>query len=234
MNESVTYKSEENYVIITINNGKANAISHEVIDGLNRSLDKAEQENKVVILTGQKGIFSAGFDLKVMTKSPESAKELVTKGSHLSLRMLSFSQPIIVACSGHAIAKGAFLLLSSDYRIGVEGDYKIGLNEVMIGMTMHNAGITIARARLTPVYLERSVNNAEIYNPKGALIAGFLDKIVPEEHLIDTAVKTAKMFGQLHLESHAQTKLKVRKLYLESLEEAIAQDNNSEITIVNS
>jgi enoyl-CoA hydratase len=147
MNEFVTYKSEENYAIITINNGKANAISHEVLAGLNAGLDAAEAENKVVILTGKTGIFSAGFDLKVMIKSPESAKELVTKGSKLSLRMLSFSQPIIVACSGHAIAKGAFLLLSSDYRIGIEGDFKIGLNEVMIGMTMHNAGIAIAKEK---------------------------------------------------------------------------------------
>lgn len=234
MNNLVNYKDEDVYAIITIANGKANAISHEVINQLNDALDKAQAEKKVVILTGQQGILSAGYDLKVMKEGPNAAKTLVTAGSKLALKMLSFPLPIIAACNGHAVAKGAFLLLSCDYRIGVEGDYKIGLNEVMIGMTMHNAGITIARARLTPVYLERSVNNAEIYNPKGALIAGFLDKIVPEEHLIDTAVKTAKMFGQLHLESHAQTKLKVRKLYLESLEEAIAQDNNSEITIVNS
>jgi len=148
MNEVVQYKSEENYAIITIANGKANAISHEVVDGLNAGLDNALEENKVVIITGQPGIFSAGFDLKVMTKSPESAKELVTRGSQLSLKMLSFPKPIIIACSGHAIAKGGFLLLSADYRIGIEGDFKIGLNEVMIGMTMHNAGIVIARARL--------------------------------------------------------------------------------------
>ena len=104
MNQVVSYRSEENYAIITLNNGKANAISHDVIEGINASLDKAEQENKVVILTGQKGIFSAGFDLKVMTKSPESAKELVTKGSRLSLRMLSFSKPIIVSLNQILIA----------------------------------------------------------------------------------------------------------------------------------
>ena len=91
MNEFVIYQSEEKYAIITIINGKANAINHQVLEGLNSSLDTAEKENKVVILTGQSGIFSAGFDLKIMTKSPESAKELVTKGSALSLRMLSFS-----------------------------------------------------------------------------------------------------------------------------------------------
>ncbi|MBT4868668.1 MAG: crotonase/enoyl-CoA hydratase family protein [Polaribacter sp.] len=231
MNEFVTYQSEDNFVVITIKNGKANAISHEVIHGLNRSLDKAQQENKVVILTGQNGIFSAGFDLKVMTKSSESAKELVIKGSKLSLRMLSFPQPIIVLCSGHAIAKGAFLLLSSDYRIGVAGDFKIGLNEVMIGMTMHHAGIAIAKARLSEVYLNRSVNNAEIYNPKEAIKAGFLDMIVPEKELLSTAIKVAEMFSKLNKKAHFETKLKVRKTHLKDLEKAIDLDNTMDISI---
>ncbi|MDC1261542.1 crotonase/enoyl-CoA hydratase family protein [Polaribacter sp.] len=231
MNEFVTYQSEEKYAVITIVNGKANAINHKVIGGLNRGLDTAEEENKVVILTGQNGIFSAGFDLKVMTKSPESAKELVTKGSELSLRMLSFPQPIIIACSGHAIAKGAFLLLSSDYRIGVEGDFKIGLNEVMIGMTMHHAGIAIAKSRLSEVYLNRSVNNAEIFNSKQAIAAGFLDQIVPESQLMETAVKVAEMSSKLNKKAHAATKLKVRKPHLDTLKKAIELDLLSEISI---
>ena len=231
MNQFVTYQSEDYYAIITISNGKANAISHQVIEGLHKSLDKAEEENKIVILTGQNGIFSAGFDLKVMTKSPESAKELVTKGSQLSLRMLSYPQPIIVACSGHAIAKGAFLLLSSDYRIGTEGDFKIGLNEVMIGMTMHNAGIAIAKARLSEVYLNRSVNNAEIYNPKQAIAAGFLDLVVSENNLLPTTIKVAEMFSKLNKKAHYETKLKVRKQHLEDLEKAIELDVTSDISI---
>ena len=231
MNKVVKYKSEENYALITIENGKANAISHEVIEGLNGSLDKALEENKVVVLTGQSGIFSAGFDLKVMTKSSESAKELVTKGSQLSLRMLSFPNPIIIACSGHAIAKGGFLLLSADYRIGVEGDFKIGLNEVMIGMTMHHAGIVIARAKLAHTYLDRSVNNSEIYNPNDAIKAGFLDVIVPENQLKPTAAKIAGMFSKLNKKAHSATKLKVRKPHLIALEKAIKQDLQEEIAI---
>lgn len=231
MNDYISYTSEENYAIITINNGKANAISHEVIEGLNAGLNKAEQENKVVILTGTPGIFSGGFDLKVMTKSPESALELVTKGSKLSLKMLSFPKPIIIACNGHAIAKGAFLLLSSDYRIGVEGDFKIGLNEVMIGMTMHNAGIAIAKSRLSEVYLNRSVNNAEIFNPQDAIKAGFLDVIVPEELLLPTAIKVANMSSKLNAKAHAETKLKVRRPHLDALAEAIELDLKGSISL---
>lgn len=224
MNEFVAYKEEENYALITINNGKANAISHDVADGLNEALNKAEENKKVVVLTGQNGIFSGGYDLKTMTASPESALELVTKGSKLSHRMLSFPHPVIIACNGHAIAKGAFLLLSADYRLGTEGNFKIGLNEVMIGMTMHNAGVEIAKARLAPVYFERSISNSEIYTPNDAVSAGFLDKIVPQEHLLPTAIKIAEMFAQLSPRAHKETKLKVRKHYLDNIQNAIEQD----------
>lgn len=231
MEPVVKYQSTENYVIITLNNGKVNAISSLVIDGLNDCLDKASKENKVVIITGKSGFFSAGYDLKEMTSSSESAKELVIKGSQLSLKMLSFSQPIIIACSGHAIAKGAFLLLSADYRIGVEGSFKIGLNEVQIGMTMHNAGIAIANARLSNVYLNRSVNNAEMYAPKNAITAGFLDLVVPESDLLSKAFEVATMFSNLNKKAHLQTKLKVRALHLESIKKAIALDLKADFSI---
>ncbi|MCD8435742.1 crotonase/enoyl-CoA hydratase family protein [Tenacibaculum dicentrarchi] len=227
MSALIDYTSEENYVIITLNNGKVNAISHEVIDSLNQLLDKAEAKKKVVILTGQPGVFSAGYDLKSMTTSPESALKLVTKGSKLSHRMLSFPTPIITACTGHAIAKGAFLLLSADYRLGAEGNFKIGFNEVLIGMTMHNAGVQIAKGRLTPNYVNRSVNNAEMYSPKDAVTAGFLDKIVPENQVLPTAIKIAEMFAKLNLKAHHQTKLKVRKTALRSLKKAIKKDTEN-------
>ncbi|APD07500.1 enoyl-CoA hydratase [Flavobacteriaceae bacterium UJ101] len=224
MEKLVVYQSEEHYAIITLQNGKVNAISHQVIDELNEALDQAEKDQKIVILTGQPGIFSGGFDLKEMQKGWEEAKKLVSRGSQLSLRMLSFPMPIIAACTGHAVAKGSFLLLSSDYRLGTEGDFKIGLNEVAIGMTMHYAGIEIARGRLAPVFLERCVNNAEMFNPKEAITAGFLDKIVPAEHVMPTAIKIAGMMTNLNLKAHKETKLKLRKELLENLAEAIEKD----------
>ncbi len=224
MEKLVAYQAEDQYAIITLQNGKVNAISHEVIDELNEALDQAEQTQKIVILTGQPGIFSGGYDLKEMQKGWEEAKKLVTRGSQLSLRMLSFPMPIIAACSGHAVAKGSFLLLSSDYRLGVEGHFKLGLNEVAIGMTMHYAGIEIARGRLAPVFLERCVNNAEMFNPEEAVTAGFLDKIVPAEQLLPTAIKVAQMMTHLNLKAHKQTKLKLRKTLLENLAEAIEKD----------
>ena len=180
MSDLISYQLEDGIATLTLNNGKVNAISPDVIAAFNAALDQAVQDRAVVIITGQPGILSGGYDLKVMTSGPQNAVALVTAGSTLARRMLSHPYPIIVACPGHAIAKGAFILLSADYRIGVEGPFNIGLNEVQIGMTMHHAGIELARDRLRKSAFHRSVINGEIFNPQGAMDAGFLDKVVPE------------------------------------------------------
>jgi enoyl-CoA hydratase len=138
--------------------------------------------------------------------------------------MLAHPYPIIVACPGHAVAKGAFLLLSSDYRIGVDGPFNIGLNEVKIGMTMHQVGIAIARDRLTTPTFQRSVINAEMFNPQGALSAGFLDRVVAAEELLPVANEVAQQLKGLNMGAHKKTKLKVRKLLLETLDAAIETD----------
>lgn len=226
----VNVEIENQIAVITLNNGKVNAISPQVIEELNAALDQAEQEKSVVILTGQAGIFSGGYDLKTMKESLASAIALVTAGSTLSRRLLSFPFPVIGACSGHAIAKGAFLMLSCDYRIGCKGDFKIGLNEVAIGMTMHDAGIEIARNRIPRNYLTRSVINAELFAPETAILAGFLDHIVEPEQLLDTAKAAAKQMLSLNMRAHKGTKLKERKSILAALDAAIENDAKMELT----
>ncbi|MBE0486867.1 crotonase/enoyl-CoA hydratase family protein [Marinobacter sp.] len=224
MTELVTYELNDGIATITLNNGKANALGHYVFEGLNAALDRAEQDKAIVILTGQPGMFSGGYDLKEMQKGPKEAMALVKIGSTLTRRLSAFPLPVIGACSGHAIAKGAFVLLSVDYRIGVEGGFKLGLNEVAIGMTMHHAGIEIARHRMPAPYFYRSVVNAEIFNPEGAVAAGFLDELVAPEQLMERAVAVAAQMKQLNLNAHKQTKLKVKADYLALLDRCIEQD----------
>ncbi|MER2104890.1 MAG: crotonase/enoyl-CoA hydratase family protein, partial [Pseudomonas atacamensis] len=178
MSELIAYHLEDGIATLTLNNGKVNAISPDVIAAFNAALDQAVADRAVVIITGQPGILSGGYDLKVMTTGPKEAVALVTAGSTLARRLLSHPFPVIVACPGHAVAKGAFLLLSADYRIGVDGPFSIGLNEVQIGMTMHHAGIELARDRLRRSAFHRSVINGEMFDPQSAVDAGFLDKVV--------------------------------------------------------
>ncbi|PYC24564.1 crotonase/enoyl-CoA hydratase family protein [Aquipseudomonas alcaligenes] len=224
MSDLISYQLEDGIATLTLNNGKVNAISPDVIAAFNAALDQAVQDRAVVIITGQPGILSGGYDLKVMTSGPQNAVALVTAGSTLARRMLAHPFPIIVACPGHAIAKGAFILLSADYRIGVEGPFNIGLNEVQIGMTMHHAGIELARDRLRKSAFHRSVINGEIFNPESAVDAGFLDKVVPAEQLMATAVAAAQQLKKINMTAHKNTKLKVRKALLETLDKAIELD----------
>ncbi len=227
MSELVSYQLDDGVATLTLSNGKVNAISPDVINGFNQALDRAVQDKAIVIITGQPGILSGGYDLKVMTSSPENALALVTQGSLLARRMLSHPYPIIVACPGHAVAKGAFLLLSADYRIGVEGNFTIGLNEVKIGMTMHWVGIETARDRLSKATFQRSVLNAEMFDPQGAKDAGFLDRVVAPEELMNTARAMALQLKTINLKAHAKTKLKVRKALLAALDQAIEIDKTT-------
>jgi enoyl-CoA hydratase len=224
MSDLIHYQFDDGIATLTLSNGKVNAISPDVIAAFNAALDRAEQDRAVVIITGQPGILSGGYDLKVMTSSPQNAVNLVAAGSTLARRMLAHPFPIIVACPGHAVAKGAFILLSADYRIGVEGTFSIGLNEVQIGMTMHHVGIELARDRLRKSAFHRSVINGEMFDPQSAVDAGFLDKVVPAEQLMATALTAAAQLKKINMTAHRNTKLKVRKALLETLDAAIEAD----------
>lgn len=229
MSEVVKYQLDQGVATLSLQNGKVNAVSHEVIEAFNLALDRAEQDKAVVVITGTAGMLSAGYDLTVMKESMTAAMALVEKGSRLTRRMLSFPYPVVVACTGHAIAKGAFLLLAADYRIGVEGNFKIGLNEVAIGMTMHHAGVELARGRLAPVFFNRSVSLAEMFGPNDAVKAGFLDIAVSPEAFAATVLAVSQGMTKLDMKSHYQTKLKVRAHLLKTLDEAITLDLNSSL-----
>src|SRR5260370_8218891 len=88
---------------------------------------------------------------------------------------------------------GAFLIMASDHRIAAEGNYRIGMNEVAIGLTVPRFAIEIARQRLTPAYFSRVVMTSEMFAPAEAVTAGFFDRVVPArelEHSPEQAAQT--------------------------------------------
>ena len=195
-----------------------------MLEELQAALDQAERDKKAVVLVGRPGRFSAGFDLNVMGQGGDAMARLVVGGGKLALRMLSFPMPLVVACSGHALAMGGLLLLSADYRMGVAGDFKIGLNEVAIGLTMPWFGVELARGRLHPAHFNRAVTNAEMYTPDGSVAAGFLDQVVAGESLVAESISVAENLMNLNLEAHHATKLRVREGLLGAVKGAIATD----------
>lgn len=220
----LTTKVENGIATIAMDDGKANVLSTDMIAQLNAAFDEAESAGAIVILTGRENMFSGGFNLKEMQAGPKEAMILTSKGSKLARRIMAHPRPVILAAPGHTIAMGAFLALACDYAMIKEGDYKVGLNETLIGMTMHNFGIELARAMLAKNYFNRCVMNAEIYNPKSSVHAGFFDRTVPAEQWDMALPMAGQMFGQLNKDAFRNTKLRARKALFEILDQAIEDD----------
>jgi enoyl-CoA hydratase len=224
MPKLATYRLEDSIATITMDDGKMNVLSVDMLSAVAAALDRAEADRAVVILTGRDGVFSAGFDLRVLAAGGRSAYEMVRMGFELAERLLAFPAPVVLACTGHALAMGAFLLLSGDYRLGAAGPYRIGANEVAIGITMPFFGVEMCRQRLAPAHFHRAVANAEIYRPEEAVAAGFLDRAVPAPQLDDAARSTAAELARLDLGVHAASKLRARDSALKAVRAAIDAD----------
>ena len=173
MGSLVRYDFDGSVARITMDDGKVNVLSQEMLAEVNDALNRAEANAAIVALAGRAGVFSAGFDLKVLRAGGPSARTMLRAGFELAERILSFPMPVVIACTGHAVAMGVFLMLSGDYRIGVAGPYKITANEVAIGVTLPRAAIEICRQRLTPAHFNRATVLAEVFPPAGA-VAGRL------------------------------------------------------------
>src|SRR6478735_1796608 len=208
---AVQYELQDRVAVVTIDDGKANAISHEIAAGVHDALTRAGEEAGAVVLAGRPGRFSAGFDLATMTSSDEAARNLLTSGAELALEIYGYPKPVVVACTGHALAMGAILLFAADVRIGAEGSFKIGLNEVAIGMPVPRFAVELGRDRLTRAAFTRAINHAEIHDPASAVDAGYLDRVVPAEETVTAAVaEAAELAERLHPDAFAATRVNCR------------------------
>jgi enoyl-CoA hydratase len=226
MGTAVTYERSGAFATITMDDGKANALSVHMFEEINAAFDEAEADGVVVVLAGRSGILSGGFDLEVLLSGSPDAVPMLLAGFELAHRMLSFSRPIVIACTGHAVAMGAFLLLSGDYRVGVaDAAHRITANEVAIGLTVPHAALEVCRATLTPAAFHRAVNLSEVFTPASAVPAGFLDQLVPGTDLLERAQAQAHAFAELKMDAYEATKLRSRAATLANLRTAIELDS---------
>lgn len=210
MSESIlNYDLKNGVAVLHMDDGKANALGHDMIAALSDALDRAETEANAVVLIGREKRFCAGFDLSVMSSGPEAVGKLVSSGAHLMTRLYTYKLPIIAACTGHALAAGGLLLLASDYRVGTKGEFKIGLNEVSIGMTTPQFLIDFARDRVPTRLLAQAVVHAQLFSPDEATEAGFLDEAVAGDALETTALSVAERLGALPQPAFVNSKKKV-------------------------
>jgi enoyl-CoA hydratase len=222
---SVTCAIHDQVATITFDDGKANVYTHDVLDELEKALDKARGEARAVLLVGRPGRFSAGFDLATMTASPESMRRLVAAGARFVARLLLEPLPVVAACTGHALAAGALVLLATDLRIGAAGDWRIGLNEVAIGMALPVWAVELARYRMPASQFDR-ILLGEIGGPEAACAAGFLDRVIAPDDLVAEATATATRLANLRSGAVAGTKTRARadvaRRMLDGLEDDLA------------
>ncbi len=225
MTSLVDYLCVDSVATITMDDGKVNVLSPQMLTELSDALDAAQEQAAVVLLTGRENRFSAGFDLEILRGGGRAAISMLDTGFGLAERLLRFPKPVVAACNGHAIAMAAFLLNCVDYRVGAAGAYRITANEVTLGLTMPRAAVEICRQRLTPSHFHRALSLAEVYSPAGAVEAGFLDEVVEQADLAATAHARAVQLLALDAAAHVATKLRTRAHALAALAAGRAADN---------
>ncbi|HYI62686.1 MAG TPA: crotonase/enoyl-CoA hydratase family protein [Acidimicrobiales bacterium] len=220
----VQYRLDGAVAVVTLDDGKANAIGHPTLEALHGALDRAEDEATALVLVGGARTFSAGFDLKVMTESPQAMQGLVLAGARFWMRLYGTSLPTVAACTGHALAGGAVTLLSCDERIGpADVPAKVGLNEVAIGLTLPVFAVELARDRLAPPHLARAVLG-QVYDPAGAAEAGFLDRLVPSADVVTEALAVAQERSGLRRGAVAHTKAALRRATIDQVLAGLEDD----------
>ena len=222
--ESVQYHLQGRVATLRIDDGKRNALSRQVLQEIYRAFDRAESDRAMVIITGRESVFSAGFDLNVMKRGGIDALRMLRAGYALPARVLAYPYPVIVACNGHALAMGVFLMLSADYVIGSRGDFKIAANEVAIGLKMPRVAAAMLRHRLNPAAFQRAVTLSEYFNVDAAQAAGFFDDVVDPEELMTRAEAHAESLQALDVRAHTSSKRRIRAALIRKIRLSIPLD----------
>jgi enoyl-CoA hydratase len=223
VSDLLDYRLDGDVAVLTYDDGKANVFGHPGIDAIHAALDKAEQEARAVLLVGREGKFSAGFDLGVMTSGVDNMRGLVKAGARLATRVLTFPLPTVAACTGHGLAMGAILLLAFDHRIGAEGPFKLGMNEVAIGMHVPDFAMELGRFRIPARYFAELVFGT-VHDPAGAVERGYLDEVAPADQVVERALARAKELATLSPSAHAMTKELARGPLRVRIEERLDAD----------
>jgi enoyl-CoA hydratase len=229
----VTEEVNGRVLVARVANGKANALSHAVLAALGAALDRVEQSDetdehapRALLITGTAGMLSGGFDLAVMRSGPKEAGRLVTEGGAFITRCFASPAPVVVACTGHAIAAGALLLLGADSRVGATGEFRIGLIETQLGMVLPRWAVELSEERLSRRHFQQATVTARIYDPAGAVDAGFLDVAVDPDQVMAEALVEAERLAALPRTAYAGQVKMNRGARLERLDAAVAADRD--------
>jgi len=216
---TITLEFEDEVAVIGIDDGNKNVINHEVLDQLEAAWAEAEATAKSILFKGREGSFCAGYDISVMTgDDPEASARLGRRGGGLAKKIYACPIPVVGLAQGHAFTIGPVWLAGCDVRIGEEGPYKFGMTEVALNVPLTGWALEAMRGRLKDFHHVEALMHSKVYDPAGALEAGFIDQLVAPGTGLELALETATNLAKLPEKSYQATKLALRKPVLDLLD----------------
>lgn len=210
----VTVIPRENYAILQLSRGKSNPINHDFVKALRTTLRSLLDDRSVkgVVLNGNPGFFSVGLDLPELYSYDEAGfAAFWSDFMALISDMVAFDKPIVAAVTGHAPAGGCILAIGCDYRVMAEGNYKIGLNEIPVGLVVpapifHLYAFWIGQ-RLAYQYLMEG----KLYQPEQAREIGLVDEVVSGDAVLQTAELKLQQYLRFNEQSWRLTKQQLKR-----------------------
>ena len=206
--------------VLRMEHGKVNAIDLELCADFSNQLDNVIRQNgRSVVLTAKGSTFSAGVDLVRLADGgrPYIEKFLPALTGAL-VKVFAFPRPIIAAVNGHALAGGFILACACDVRIATEGSGRIGMPELLVGVPLPAIVMEILRFAVPAPHLAQLAYFGRTVTPVEALRMGMVDEVVPENHLLSHAFRTANQLASVPDKPFQITKREIRAPYLERFE----------------
>lgn len=201
-------KDADGIRILTLAHGKVSAIDLELGEALVAELtDALDPSVKAVIVTGTGASFSAGVDLfRLIKDGPDYGRRFVPVLDELLRATLTFPKPIVAAINGHAIAGGCILAAACDHRIMTEGNGRIGIPELAVGVPFPALPLQIMAARVADAHLRDLVFSGRTVQIDEAKTLGLIDEKCPAGMLLDRATEVAQRLASIAPGAFALTK----------------------------
>lgn len=220
--EFLKIKTESAITTVQLDRGTANALQISMIKEITAAFNqlKDDENTRAVVLVGKGNFFSAGLDvIEIEAYNEAESVEFWNAFASMIGTLLAFPKPLVAAINGHSPAGGAILALTADFRYMAEGKFRIGLNEVPVGIAVPE-----------PIYemYARVVGHKNAYQfllegklslPEEALAAGLVDAVLPQEEVYNTAVNKAVQLARLEAKTFGKTKLNMRRELLAKFED---------------
>jgi len=204
----------------------ANALNNDLLAGLHDAFDDIVGSGaRAVILSGRDGMFSGGIDVPELLSYDRAAiGEFWARFMHFNQRLAGSPVPVLAAIGGHAPAGGAVLALHCDYRVAAEGNFKIGLNEVRVGLPVPETILRALSRVVGAATAARLATCGTLMTVSDAAKIGLVDELVPAGQLRPRAIELLGELAVLPPVAMNTTRLAAKADFLASLDGAADAD----------